>query len=241
MSPQNIKPLGRKSYGSIPHLPGSRLGPGEHTISGGQLRIATEKKRDRYDFVFVEEKLDGSNVGVVKLNGEIIALGRSGYLASSSRWEQHQLFAHWVRENHARFDRLLQEGERVCGEWLAQAHGTRYNLTHEPFVPFDLITGERRVDSFTRWIRLRELRFTPPRVLNEGDPMSVEAVMKILEPSGHGALDPVEGAVWRVERHHPQEGARVDFLTKFVRHDKVDGRYLAGRNSGVEPHWNWRP
>ena len=24
------KPLGRKAYGSIPHLPGSRLGPGDH-------------------------------------------------------------------------------------------------------------------------------------------------------------------------------------------------------------------
>ena len=35
------------------------------------------------------------------------------------------------------------------------------------------------------------------------------------------ALDPVEGAVWRCER----QGA-VDFLGKYVRPDKIDGKYL---------------
>jgi hypothetical protein len=35
----NLKPLGRKSYGSIPHLPGSRLGPGDYCISEGQAPI----------------------------------------------------------------------------------------------------------------------------------------------------------------------------------------------------------
>lgn len=31
-----VKPLGGKSYGSIPHLPGSRLGPGDHHDNGGK-------------------------------------------------------------------------------------------------------------------------------------------------------------------------------------------------------------
>jgi len=40
------KPLNQKAYGSIPHLPGSRLGPGDYSIGEGQARIATEKLRD---------------------------------------------------------------------------------------------------------------------------------------------------------------------------------------------------
>src|SRR4051812_45187727 len=36
------KPLGSKGYGSICHLPGSRLGPGDHKLNPGQARILTE-------------------------------------------------------------------------------------------------------------------------------------------------------------------------------------------------------
>lgn len=35
------KPLGIKAYGSIPHLPGSRLGAGDHHLAIGQALIAT--------------------------------------------------------------------------------------------------------------------------------------------------------------------------------------------------------
>jgi len=81
---KNIKPLGHKAYGSIPHLPYSRLGPGDHHIGQGQAEIATKKARDKNDLIIVQEKLDGSNCSVAKINGKIIALGRSGYLAVST-------------------------------------------------------------------------------------------------------------------------------------------------------------
>src|SRR5437588_7986509 len=121
------KPLNGKAYGSIPHLPGSRLGPGDHHVHAGQAIICTEKARDRHDRLIVQEKLDGSCVAVAKLEGRIVPLTRAGYPAHSSPWEQHQLFEAWVWNNaYERFDQLLEEGERLCGEWLAQAHGTRY-------------------------------------------------------------------------------------------------------------------
>ncbi len=53
------KPLGIKNYGHIPHLPGSRMGPGDHHCDAGQARIATQTLRDRHDSVIVLEKLDG--------------------------------------------------------------------------------------------------------------------------------------------------------------------------------------
>lgn len=75
------KPLGGKSYGSIPHLLGSRLGPKDHHIHEGQHKICTERLRDNKDVIIVQEKLDGSCTAVAKINGEIVALGRSGYTA----------------------------------------------------------------------------------------------------------------------------------------------------------------
>jgi Putative restriction endonuclease len=87
------KPLGIKNYGSIAHLPNSRMGEGDHKCPDGQARIATIKVRDKHDRIIVQEKLDGSNVGVALINGVLCSLGRAGYLAADSPYEQHWRFA----------------------------------------------------------------------------------------------------------------------------------------------------
>jgi len=138
---------------------------------------------------------------------------------------------------------FLVEGERLCGEWLAQAHGTRYELKHDPFVPFDLLRGEERAtyDEFVERVKAAEL--VMPWLISKGPPMTIADVLAELEGHKeaqrrngfHGAIDPVEGAVWRVERK-----GKVDFLGKFVRPEKKDGCYLP-EISGQEAIWNWRP
>ena len=94
-----VKPQPHKAYGSIGHLPGSRLGTADHRIPDGQGKIATERVRNRHDRVIVTEKLDGSCTAVTRINGQIVAIGRAGWLAQSSPYEQHQLFAAWARAN----------------------------------------------------------------------------------------------------------------------------------------------
>lgn len=81
------KPLGHKAYGSIGHLPGSRLGPGDHHVPVGQGHICTAKRRDKHDWVWVQEKLDGCCMSVAKIDGRIVALGRAGYTAASAPHE----------------------------------------------------------------------------------------------------------------------------------------------------------
>jgi hypothetical protein len=221
-----IKPLGIKAYGSIPHLPGSRLGPADHKISAGQARIATEASR-KWDQVFVQEKLDGACVAVAKIDNKIIALSRSGYPAESSEYPVHLSFAKYVAYHRLRFDRLLRNGERVVGEWIDQAVGTLYHRHHEAFVPFDLMVHTARSPYHAFEKRVLQEGFTVPNLIHVGGPLSIEAAMEKLKVSGHGAIDPVEGAIWRVEN-----AGQVDFLTKFVRHDKVDGKYFPINNGG---------
>lgn len=229
------KPLGIKNYGSIPHLPGSRMGPGDHKVNDGQDRIATRQARDKHDVITVTEKLDGSNVGVARLDGVIYPLSRAGYLASTSTYEQHWRFGEWVYANQDRFLSVLQDGERLVGEWLMQAHGTRYELKHEAFVAFDLMRGMNRAASDEFRERIASM-FVTPTILHVGAPLSITNALALLGTYGkHGALDPIEGAVWRVERK-----GKVDFLAKYVRPDKVDGCYLPGLND-CEPLWNWHP
>ncbi|MDQ3919443.1 MAG: RNA ligase family protein [Acidobacteriota bacterium] len=232
---QAQKPLGIKNYGHIPHLPGSRMGPGDHKVNPGQDRICTRQARDRHDVITVTEKLDGSNVGVALRGGILHPLSRAGYNVNTSTYEQHWRFGEWVYEHQNRFLALLEEGERLVGEWLMQAHGTRYELRHEPFVAFDLMRGSERANSEEFNARVKPL-FTTPAVLHVGGPLPIDAALTLLGTYGkHGALDPVEGAVWRVERK-----GKVDFLAKYVRPDKVDGCYL-DRLNDREPVWNWHP
>ncbi len=228
-----MKPLGHKSYGSIPHLSNSRLGVGDYHCQKGQETIATSKARDHNDVIIVQEKLDGSNVAIAKVNGEILALNRAGYKAQTSPFEQHHYFSTWVEQHKDRFRNLLREGERIVGEWLLQAHSTRYNLPHEPFVAFDLMSKHHRTTYHRFLERIKPFDIVPPRLIHVGEPVNTDYVLKELEVSGHGALDPVEGAIWRIERND-----KVDFLVKFVRLDKEDGVYLP-EISGNPPVWNY--
>jgi hypothetical protein len=230
------KPLGGKAYGHIPHLPGSKIGPGDHKCHEGQARIATEKPRDSYDVIVCQEKLDGSCVSIAKKDGVIHPLTRAGYRAETSPFDQHRFFASWVMYEHELFDELLNDGERLCGEWLLQAHGTRYALPHIPFVAFDLIDQYGLRMTYKLFQRRFSGQLPLPRLISIGPSLPVEIAMSFASDSQHGALDEVEGVVYRVERHCSSP-AIVDFLCKYVRPDKADGCYLP-EITGGPPVWN---
>lgn len=215
------KPLGHRAYGHIAHLPSSRTGPKDSHISEGQARICCQKARDRHDTIIVQEKLDGSNVAIAKIEGKIVPLIRSGYKAITSRFEMHHKFHQWVMENHSKFQSLLEDGERCSGEWLLQAHGTIYQLPHDPFVGFDILISKERKPYQEVQARCQHHGIITPYTFHIGSPLSIKDALKELGQGQHGAIDPVEGAIWRVERH-----GKVDFLAKYVRMDKQDGKYL---------------
>jgi hypothetical protein len=130
-------------------------------------------------------------------------LGRAGWPAISSPHEQHRHFHNWVYQYYEQFMAVLDDGERLVGEWLMQAHSTRYELRHDPFVAFDLMIGDER-RPYDEFIARLAGRFVTPTLLHRGGAFSIEAAMQHLNIYGfHVALDPVEGAVWRVERDNP--------------------------------------
>lgn len=235
-----MKPLSGKAYGTIGHLSASRLGPGDHRVHEGQERILTVKVRDKHDRVIVEQKLDGSCVAVArKDDGGLVTLGRAGHPAVSSPYRQHRMFNDWMWENLDRF-MWLERGQRVVGEWLAQAHGTRYTLHHAPFVAFDIFgaNGLRLPRDRFREVCI-EHGLVMPQLVHDGGAIAPLDAYCLARAEAHGAIDPVEGVVYRVERR-----GLVDFLAKFVRSSYVPGRFLPDVNPEIKPGgevWNWTP
>lgn len=227
-----MKPTGAKNYGSIPHLSNSKLGDGDYRITWGQERILTTKRRDRHDIIIVTEKYDGSNVGIAKVSGQIVALTRSGYEAITSPYKQHHLFADWVDGNVNGFSELIKDGERLCGEWMAQAHGLRYEIDGSPFVAFDYFTPDnKRITHDELLSKLSDpwVNIKTARVIHKGDSIDVSKLIKPLNkrtPEIKSDGDP-EGMVYRVERH-----GKVDFLAKWVRSDFQTGKYIIDKHRG---------
>ena len=223
------KPLGKKCYGSIPHLLGSKLGEGDHHIHQGQHNICTVKTRDEYDLVIVTEKYDGSNVAIAKINGELVALTKRGYTALSSPFVQHHAFDFYVKLHLVTFDRLLKEGERICGEWMFTPHGIKYNIEESAhrFIPFDIIDAENKRIGYDEFVDRATKYLKPPRIINIGyKSFSVKECLINLYDKNQYRIDIVpeekpEGLVYRVERK-----GKFDFIAKHVRSDFETGKYL---------------
>lgn len=227
----------KKLYGKIPHLPGSRLGRADRTADAelaARCVGAGAGAARSGDRVIVSEKLDGSCVAIVGEGDGLGAYGREGGPCAASRNAGRRAFAAWVEARAAAWRGALGDGERLVCEWLALAHGTRYALPHGPAVAIDGFGADG-----ARWpldeVRRRAAAIGLPiaHVLSDGGAVpAAEVLARLGERGHHGALDPAEGVVYRLER-----GGRVLGLAKHVRAGKVDGAYLADKTGG-DHVWN---
>nr|WP_250807108.1 RNA ligase family protein [Neorhizobium tomejilense] len=230
------KPLGFKAYGSTPHLVGSRVGPGDYSLTAEQSALFLGERHrmaDRHrkmDRIIVTEKIDGSCVSVARQDGKILALQRAGYLAATSPYALHHTFDRWVSARASLFMDLLDDDERLVGEWLHTAMGTRFEIADpdDLLAGFAMFGGRRRLpyDEFAQ--RTGRLGLRRAHLLSDGDGISIDRALELLGESGHhGALDGAEGAVWVMETN-----GEFNAIAKFVKADKVDGKYMGGITGG---------
>ena len=215
-----------RNFGNIKHLTGSRLkDSGDSLMETSFQPFFTEKlqfsKRDR---LYVTEKVDGANVGVYKLGSVLYPVMRKGYDVRMSEWVFLRRFADFVADNVARFDALLLDGERVCGEWMIKTHSLFYKLPHEPFVVFDIIKSVDRpvrLEFAEIMTRCKYHGFTHAGLVWEGGAVSVEEALGLLGGGFHGCQTVPEGVVYRYER----DGAFL-MSAKFVSNLSVGGDYM---------------
>lgn len=105
------------NYPTIQHLPKSKMRDGDDKcLNQREVDWITVRTRLQSDVVIVTEKVDGCNVGVIKKDYKLYPIIRKGYDVRTNENDWIREFANFVKINAHRFDCLLKNGERICGE-----------------------------------------------------------------------------------------------------------------------------
>lgn len=189
-----------RNYPSIQHLQGSKLIDDRYKmLDMREQEYLTVKTRNKSDIVIVTEKVDGCNVGVIRNGDNLIAVSRKGYNVTTSPFAFIREFDEFVQARKERFMSLLNDGERVCGEWMVKTHTLRYKMKHEPFICFDLISDSYRDRYSNAKSRLEINGFTTAGLVHYGTAIPVNVALEMADDGFHGVLDGIEGVVYRYE------------------------------------------
>jgi len=103
--------------------------------------------------IYVEEKIDGTNLGVALVNGEPIVRNRSHVLRKSySKCKtpsqiQYQRFWSWFYDNTNKWRNLNKElgfEASIYGEWLYARHVVAYDRLPSLFIAYDIYNSAER-------------------------------------------------------------------------------------------------
>lgn len=217
----NHKPFAKQIYGSIPYIPSSPTINSRKVIPLGQEYILTNKTQ-KYN-VYMQEKMDGSCVGVTKLNGEILALTRNGYLAKNSIYKQHNAFDLYVQNNMNTFKDLVNEGDFAIFEYIGVNHGTLYKYMKDPLYLIDYFIDKKRQSVLVTSKIARKYGFNTPITWYMAESIKAKevynALREELESKGLDYLP--EGLIYRCEKEES-----FSFIAKWVRPNYEPLKYI---------------
>lgn len=209
-------------YPKIPHLPfNPNLSEGDIVASNDTAKILWES-----DKIYVQEKVDGSNLGIAVVDGHPVMRNRDKFLSKGERKtgasrQQFKPSWNWFYENKAKFEQL--EGYSIYGEWLLAVHGIHYNQLHDWFYVYDILDQRKCLFLDTleasRLAQSVGLQFMQP--LYTGKITDYNTLTDLA--NGETQLAPGhkrEGVVVKVS-----DGKYITHLFKMVRKDYIQGQF----------------
>jgi len=206
------------------HLPES----GGLSVRGEKALAKSDARRMLVDEVVVEEKVDGTNIGLWFDESGRFVLRHRGTNVKAVRTAEYQRLRAWA----ARYEPALRDvlGNRLAlyGEWLYARHAIAYDNLPDYFIAFDVFDRERRVflDTAARHRVASSTGLCEVPVLFRGVLGSLERLRSLLGGSRWSSTDKAEGLVVRLER----DGVLI-LRAKFLR---------PGWVPGPELHWSTR-
>lgn len=127
-------------YPRTPHLAGS-----EGTSDDKRLGRDETAQILNDDSLIVEEKLDGTNVGLHFVENRLVLQCR-GHEITAGMHPQYDLFKQWATTKRSTFESVLGERYLMYGEWLYAKHSIHYHQLPHYFFEFDIL--DKRENEF---------------------------------------------------------------------------------------------
>jgi RNA ligase len=210
-------------YPRTPHLFGSRgTDDDKHLGQAESLAMIADRS------LIVEEKLDGTNVGIHFTTSGRLVLQCRGHEITPGMHAQYDLFKQWTTTKRDVFEPILENRLILFGEWLYARHSVHYRRLPHYFFEFDIY--DKRHEAFlTLESRLAILEGTgicTVPVVHRG-PASHEQLVEMIGPSRFDSTfeNPLTGRT-----DHLMEGlylrteanGRVSARSKLVRPEFVE-------------------
>jgi hypothetical protein len=120
-------------YPRTPHLFGSR-----GTEDDKHLNEADSNRFIADDSLIVEEKIDGTNVGLHFTDAGQLVLQCRGHLITEGMHPQYDLFKQWASVKRGVLEQLLASEFILFGEWMYARHSIHYRQLPHYFFEFDI-------------------------------------------------------------------------------------------------------
>jgi hypothetical protein len=171
-------------YPRTPHLFGSR-GTDDDKHLG---------QRESLDFIadaslIVEEKLDGTNVGIhFTLAGRMVLQCR-GHEITTGMHAQYDLFKQWTMGKRPVLEGMLEDRLLLFGEWLYARHSLHYRGLPHYFFEFDIYDKQRHVflDLAARLEKLEGTGILTVPVIHRG-PAAADELRNLIGPSSFDSV-----------------------------------------------------
>lgn len=173
-------------YPRTPHVFGSRgTDDDKHLSDGESARFIADES------LIIEEKLDGTNVGIhFAPSGELFLQCR-GHLIGEGMHPQYDLFKQWASvKRHILWERL-QDRFILFGEWLYARHSIHYRALTHYFFEFDIFdkAQNRFLDLQQRLALLDGTAIQTVPVVHQGPIARVELARLIGPSRFHASFD----------------------------------------------------
>lgn len=128
-------------YPRTPHLFGSRgTDDDKHLDDAESARLLADGS------LIVEEKLDGTNVGVHFSAAGAMALQCRGHLIAEGMHPQYDLLKQWAAVKRPTLEAMLEDRYILFGEWVYARHSVFYRRLPHYFFEFDIY--DKRAGAF---------------------------------------------------------------------------------------------
>lgn len=177
--------------------------------------------------LIVEEKLDGTNVGLHFANGKLVLQCR-GHEITAGMHPQYDLFKQWATVKQNVFAEMLGDQYIIYGEWMYAKHCVHYQELPHYFFEFDMLDKEAgEFLTLNRRLELLEdtgIETVP--VVHQGE-IKLKKLLELVSKSQFGAKfehpnstkvdDLVEGLYLRTEANE-----KVTTRAKYVRPEFIE-------------------